>query len=211
MKRAIPSFPVQFGRLTALADDQEHPKQHRHPVRCRCSCGTACTVYLNNLKRGNTLSCGCLHYEVCSLVQTTHGLSGSPEYIALRKAITRCENPHGRYYQDYGGRGISVCPEWKRNAALFLEHIGHRPSPSHSLDRFPDNDGNYEPGNVRWATKHQQAINTRANVKAMVGQEILCVAARAVGLPPAVVSTRRRRGWAEADLLMPLGYRRQRQ
>lgn len=74
----------------------------------------------------------------------------------------RCSNPNERHYHRYGGRGIRVCDRWlgEHGFERFLADVGRRPSSSHSLDRFPNNDGDYEPGNVRWATKKEQANNT---------------------------------------------------
>jgi hypothetical protein len=77
--------------------------------------------------------------------------------------IIRCTNPKHPNWKNYGGRGISVCDEWRHSFKAFLAHIGPRPSSEHSLDRYPNNDGNYEPGNVRWATRSQQRRNTRVN------------------------------------------------
>jgi hypothetical protein len=75
--------------------------------------------------------------------------------------ITRCHNPNATRYKDWGGRGITVCEEWRNNYEAFLAHIGRKPSPRHSIDRFPNNSGNYEPGNVRWATPREQNLNQR--------------------------------------------------
>ena len=75
--------------------------------------------------------------------------------------IQRCENPNVAGYQEYyGGCGVTVCPQWK-DFAVFYADVGPRPSPTHSIDRYPNNDGNYEPGNVRWATPKQQVENRR--------------------------------------------------
>lgn len=84
------------------------------------------------------------------------------EYAALTNAIHRCHNDKHKQYMDYGGRGIAVCEEWRGEggAAKFIEHIGPKPSPDLTLDRI-DNDRGYEPGNVRWATRKQQAANRR--------------------------------------------------
>jgi hypothetical protein len=75
--------------------------------------------------------------------------------------IARCMNPKAHRYDLYGGRGISVCERWVESFESFLSDMGQRPSDGHSLDRFPDKDGNYEPGNVRWATHQEQMLNRR--------------------------------------------------
>jgi len=85
----------------------------------------------------------------------------SPERSAWNHMIQRCTNPKDLKFESYGARGITIYPEWRKSFKAFLEYVGPRPSPKHSLDRYPNNDGNYEPGNVRWATANQQARNTR--------------------------------------------------
>ena len=82
----------------------------------------------------------------------------SSELLAWRNMIYRCESPRHRAYQYYGGRGIAVYDEWRQDFTAFLGHIGPRPSPDYSLDRI-DNDGDYRPGNVRWATRSEQRRN----------------------------------------------------
>lgn len=88
-----------------------------------------------------------------------HGRSRMPEYFAWKNVIYRCTNPSSSVYKYYGGRGIAVCDRWK-DFDNFLADVGPRPSVKHSIDRI-DNDGNYEPGNVRWATKKVQMNNKR--------------------------------------------------
>lgn len=94
-----------------------------------------------------------------------HGQSGdkTPEYVAWKAMRRRCYQPRSPHFEDYGGRGIAVCEHWKDFLA-FLADMGQRPSPRHSLDRFPDNNGNYEPGSCRWATSAEQGSNKRNNV-----------------------------------------------
>jgi len=90
----------------------------------------------------------------------THGKSHTPEYASWSAAKSRCHNSTNQTYSNYGARGISMCLEWRGDFMAFYEHIGPRPSSKHSLDRI-ENNGNYEPGNVRWATRSMQTINQK--------------------------------------------------
>lgn len=94
--------------------------------------------------------------------QTTHGMSRSPEHNAWARMIQRCENPNEGGYKNYGGRGIRVCAEWRASFSAFLRDMGRRPSGIHSIDRI-DVDGDYAPGNCRWATPSEQSRNRRVN------------------------------------------------
>jgi hypothetical protein len=99
--------------------------------------------------------------------QERHGMSRTPEYRAWWNAKLRCFSATCPDFHNYGGRGVSMCVEWRDSFAAFFAHIGPLPGPGYSLDRI-NNDGNYEPGNVRWATRREQAFNTRRSLGADV-------------------------------------------
>lgn len=92
-----------------------------------------------------------------------HGLTGTPEYWAWRDIKKRCYNPNNRFYKNYGGRGIKMYKPWITRFVLFYQSVGKRPGKGYSIDRI-DNNGDYEPGNVKWSTKIEQDNNRRTNV-----------------------------------------------
>ncbi len=150
-----------FGRLTVISEAE---KRNRY-VRwlCRCRCGKETTVDAQRLTGGHTKSCGCFKMQRIMETKTIHGMFRSSEHAIWRGIKDRCLNPNSTFYEDYGGRGIIICDEWREDFMAFFTHVGQRPSPSHSIDRFPNVNGNYEPGNVRWATKTEQSRNRRNN------------------------------------------------
>lgn len=167
---------------------------------CLCECGQRRRARRDHLTVGASRSCGCLHAELAAARRLTHGCARtkkhSPEYRAWANAKDRCFNPNTRNYASYGGRGITMCDEWAYSFAAFLAAIGPRPSPQHSLDRYPNNDGHYEPGNVRWATRAQQGRNLRTNRILQVGGERLCItdAAQKYGRDRKAIARRLKKG-----------------
>ena len=133
---------------------------------CLCDCGRMCTRTGSALTGGKVRSCGCLRAEINALSlaksNTKHGRTRTAEYRAWTSMKKRCTDSRSPSWPDYGGRGITVCERWAHSFVAFLVDVGERPSPLHSIDRI-DNDGNYEPGNVRWATREQQARNKRVS------------------------------------------------
>lgn len=108
------------------------------------------------------------------MVGFKHGLRYRKEYTLWLNIKSRCYNKNNSHYNYYGLKGIKMCDRWLNSFKYFLEDIGDRPSSSHSIDRI-DVNGNYEPGNVRWATSKQQSRNTTRNVFIYLNDEKLCV------------------------------------
>ena len=122
---------------------------------CECDCGGTKTADAAGLKRGQIRSCRCLHKG-----RVKHGMATSGEYRSWDHAKQRCTNPNIDAAEHYIGRGITMCERWFSSFENFYADMGPRPTPKHSLDRYPDNDGNYEPGNCRWATQSEQIRNS---------------------------------------------------
>jgi hypothetical protein len=162
--------------------------------RCRCACGSEVDVIGQNLVRGNTRSCGCFHSQRVKETFTTHGFcaEGPPktEYRIWNCIQQRCQNPKNPNWPNYGGRGIRLCAQWQTFEGFFAD-VGPRPSPDLTLDR-KDNNGDYEPGNVRWATQAEQIRNRRSSVIVEHAGEKLSVTewGRRFGIEPKTLKNR---------------------
>ena len=159
MPKLIPMIGLRFGRLVVLGDAGTVNEKRRYIVVC--DCGTATIVAGGNLRSSHTRSCGCLKVETSHTTPLRHGdavgYKKTVEYTLWRAMRQRCLDPSQAGFPRYGGRGIKVCPQWDDFAA-FLEYMGRRPAPHLTVERI-DNDGNYEPGNVKWATRSEQNSN----------------------------------------------------
>lgn len=159
-RRALDIAGQRFGRLTTIARLGTDPASGGILWRFRCDCGNETTSLAHAVVRGGKQSCGCLKRDRLQERNTTHGMSGTPEFHAWCAAIKRCEDPGDKRYHDYGGRGIAMDPAWRESFAQFFADMGNRPSPAHSLGR-EDNDGPYAAWNCRWETGIQQNANRR--------------------------------------------------
>lgn len=208
MKKITIGPGERYGRWTVLAAAGSS-KNGRRLFRCRCECGTEHAAQADHLKHGRSRSCGCLSREVTGKRATTHGhtVGRRPivEYTAWCAMIQRCTNSNRDDYKHYGGRGIKVCERWRKSFAAFLADMGERPGPDYSLDR-KENDGNYEPDNVRWATQAKQGRNRRSNKMVLYGgrRMPLVEACEIAGIKYDNVRTRLRLGWTVERALTPI-------
>lgn len=164
----------KYGRLTVVSFSHRTDKR-RTIWSCICDCGGNSLSDGANLRNGNTQSCGCYRRDKTIDAHISHGLTGTRTHNVWWAMIQRCSNKNGVYFCDYGGRGISVCERWHK-FENFLSDMGEAP-PSLTIDRI-DNDGNYEPGNCRWATRKQQVRNRRKSKRVTVfGKDMLFVEA----------------------------------
>lgn len=195
----------RFGMLTILDIGQSDKKGHSRWF-CLCDCACFCEVGGKNLRTGHTTSCGCLGRSKLEL-RTTHGNTigarHTSEYSARHQAKQRCFNPKTKQWQDYGGRGITMCDRWRDSFEAFLEDMGPRP-PKTSIDR-KNNGGNYEPGNCRWATKKEQQRNMRTNVLVTIEGVTRCLSewSEISGIARSTLVKRLQKGNALSELLIP--------
>lgn len=155
-----------LGSLIFVSEAEKAVKSLNRRAVFKCRCGNIFTTAIHMAKSGQSTSCGCEHKRMLIERLTKHGCSSggrqTSEYTIWKGIVSRCENPKERCYKHYGGRGVIMCERWRSNFSNFLEDVGPRPSNKHSLDRI-DVNGNYEPGNCRWATQIEQMNNMRKN------------------------------------------------
>lgn len=194
LKTTIPKGSL-FGRLRVLVSD-------RQQVQCQCACGAVKWVSKHALLNKRTTSCGCYSKEVSAgnlrETATKHGGYGTRIWNCWSSMLDRCENPKVVGYEQYGGQGITVCPEWHgiEGFRRFRDYLGEAPSASHTLDRIDDGQG-YEPGNVCWATPKEQARHRNSNFIITVSGKSQCLSAWAEekGIQGGTIRARLIAGW----------------
>ncbi len=180
--RRLISAGDRFGRYTVVSNGAPDRHRKRRWI-CVCDCGAIRSVTTGDLAKG-TMSCGCFSREVTRSLFTTHGMSKTREYKIWKAIKTRCFNENDRSYARYGGAGVTICDQWKNSFESFISYIGAAPSSGHSIDRYPNLFGNYEPGNIRWATDKEQSLNRRNVIWIEHKGETLCAKdwARRIGM-----------------------------
>jgi len=207
----------RFGRLEVLLRIPSNHK-HRKPAEfvCACDCGNHIRAFVSNITAGRTQSCGCLARESVSnsisRYTTTHGKSRTRIYSIYQGMMQRCHNPNASNYDRYGGRGIEVCAAWRESFEQFYLDMGDPPSPTYSLDRYPNPSGPYCKTNCRWATPKQQSRNREVSRMITFQSQTLCVSewSELTGIRSSTLINRIDAGWDVVDTLtVPSRGRRQ--
>ena len=198
MRNMIDLTGRRFGRLTVIRSEGKN-KHGIYMWLCECDCGNTKVLSGSELRRGNVRSCGCLNRELARERLIKHGYSGTKIYAEWNKMIERCKDNGSYNGLKYANRGIKVCDLWLNDFEAFLEHVSclpHYGEPGYSLDRI-DNNGDYEPGNVRWADAVTQANNRTNNVRITYKGETHSMAewARKLGMSYPKLQWRIYSGW----------------
>ena len=195
-----------FGFLTVQyqSQSQRHSTGTRAVWFCLCICGNTKEILAHSLLANLSKSCGCRGKQ--------HGASKlrliyPGEYKIWVAMWQRCTNSHAKAFIWYGGLGVTVTPEWK-SFDQFIADVGPRPSKAYSLDRFPDGHGNYEPSNVRWATRAEQARNTSRNHWYTYRGVTMCRGdwAKSLGITDQALTHRIKSNWSEDLIFAPVHF-----
>lgn len=189
----------KFGRL--LVTGYHGRRGAKSKWNCVCDCGSPAIVFANCLKSGMTKSCGCIRKERAQTIKLSHGMAESKEFNAWMHAKSRCSNPNNIGFKHYGGRGIAVCEKWAKDFSAFFADMGPCP-PGMSIERV-DVNGNYEPGNCKWATQAEQTLNTRRTrwIECNGQRKPLAVWAREIGATQQNLRSRLKNGYSLKEIV----------
>lgn len=167
-----------FGKLTTTTETFKIPDDANYWVMASCECGTEPKIYRSiYLRNGHTVSCGCVRINRIANLNKTHGLlSGGkhPLYSVLSGMKRRCYNHNEKKYKNYGARGIAICDEWLNHPEAFVKWgIENGYKKGLEIDRYPNNDGNYEPSNCRWIIKKENSRRKTTTVLNMMKAQII--------------------------------------
>ena len=206
-KPFIDRTDIRYGRLTAKRFLGK-PIGRTKPVwECVCDCGNITQVTASNLTTGHTTSCGCFFTEVTEKIHRQYEKEHASEYKIWRSVKQRTGHKPGKNHKWYSH--IEMCPPWRNSFKVFLQDMGKRPSPTHSIERLDTAKG-YEPGNCIWATPKEQANNRSSNVHIEHDQQVMTIAqwADSTALKQVTISARFRWGWCPCDAVtLPLNTR----
>jgi len=163
MSRKLNLIGQRFGRLTVIKGLDKN-KSGEYPWLCKCDCGNETIGVSWRLRNGEKKSCGCLQKEVTSKRVSKHKMYGTRLHSIWRHMKERCDNPNVKFYQNYGGRGITYCQEWEEFSDFYEWSIKNGYKDNLTIDRI-DVNGNYEPDNCRWATTKEQNVNRRNTIR----------------------------------------------
>lgn len=206
---ALPKFVDltgnRYGRLSIIKRAEN--KDKRTMWLCKCDCGNEKIIGGKDITSGKTKSCGCMTREITIKNNTKHNLSGTRLYSIWNGMIGRCYRKKNSEYKNYGGRGISICKEWKDDFVKFYNWANNNGyMDTLSIDRI-DVNGNYEPTNCKWANQIQQMNNTRVNHSITINNKTLTVTEweRLYNFERGIISGRLMKGLVGEDLLKPSG------
>ena len=204
----------KFGMLVVVSEETKIENGWKVECVCLCDCGKTRILPKSYLLAGKVISCGCTRFRPRAnnfKPQFKHGMHASKEWAAWKSMKARCTNPNNAEYHRYGGRGITVCPEWFNSFSTFYEDMGAKPE-GLSLDRI-DNNRNYCKENCRWATTRQQLNNKSTNVFVTYKGETKSASefARQYGIKPDTLLGRlQNERWSLDDCFSPVDRHRKR-
>jgi hypothetical protein len=196
---------VKFGRLRVRCIEPDYKQSANTYWRCDCDCGGEKVVFGPSLTRGSTKSCGCLRKERNKELKngTKHGLRKTRIYSTWSAMIQRCCNENSRAYKDYGGRGITVCDEWRLSIETFHGWaVNNGYKENLTIERI-ENNGNYCPSNCKWIPMKDQLRNQRTSKRLTYKNQTKIAAdwGRELGIPASTICARKRSGWSDERAL----------